>query len=95
MAYPVYMTIGNIPKDICQKPSWHTQILIAYIPTDKLEFIDIKAAHRRAIANLFHSCLQHVLGPIALYGETGIAMVSGDRVWCCCHPMLRAKDLKV
>jgi len=61
--------------------------LIAYIPTDKLEFIDIKAAHCRAIVNLFHSCLQHVLGPITLYGETGIAMVSGDGVWRCCHPI--------
>lgn len=87
MAYPVYMTIGNIPKDIRRKPSRRTQILIAYIPTDKLEFIDIKAARRRAVANLFHSCLQHVLGPITLYGETGIAMVSGDGVWRCCHPI--------
>jgi Plavaka transposase len=32
MAYPVYMTIGNIPKDIRRKPSQCAQILIGYIP---------------------------------------------------------------
>jgi len=87
MAYPVYVTIGNIPKDIRRKPSRRAHILIAYIPTSKLEGMDNKAARRRALANLFHSCLRHVLGPIALYGETGIDMVSGDGVWYRCHPI--------
>ena len=36
MAYPIYLTIGNIPKDIHRKPSRHAQILISYIPTTKL-----------------------------------------------------------
>ena len=31
-AYPVYATIGNIPKTICRKPSRHAQMLIGYIP---------------------------------------------------------------
>jgi len=35
-AYPVYLTIGNIPKDIRQKPSCYAQLLVAYIPTTKL-----------------------------------------------------------
>jgi hypothetical protein len=35
-AYPIYLTIGNIPKDICQKPSCHGQLLVAYLPTTKL-----------------------------------------------------------
>ena len=32
-AYPVYMTIGNIPKDIRRKPSKRTHILVGYLPT--------------------------------------------------------------
>ncbi|KAJ7750301.1 hypothetical protein B0H16DRAFT_1843496 [Mycena metata] len=32
-AYPVYLTIGNIPKDIRRKPSRQAQILLAYLPT--------------------------------------------------------------
>jgi hypothetical protein len=35
--YPIYMTIGNIPKDMQQKPSHQAQLLIGYIPTTKLE----------------------------------------------------------
>ena len=32
-AYPVYLSIGNIPKDICCKPTQQAQILMGYIPT--------------------------------------------------------------
>lgn len=88
MAYPIYLTIGNIPKDIRRKPSRHAQILIGYIPTTKLGGITNKSARRRALANLFHTCMQNVLGPISTYGETGIAMMSGDGVWRRCHPIL-------
>jgi hypothetical protein len=87
MAYPIYMTIGNIPKDIRRKPSRQAQILIGYIPTNKLEGITNKAARRRALANLFHGCMSNVLGPISCYGETGIAMMSGDGIWRRCHPI--------
>jgi Plavaka transposase len=88
MAYPVYLTIGNIPKEICQKLSCHAQMLIGYLPTTKLEGIQSKAAQCCALVNLFHSCMKHVLGPISHYSETGIAMVGRDGVWCRCHPIL-------
>ena len=87
MAYPIYLTIGNIPKDIRRKPSRHAQILIGYIPTTKLQGISNKAARRRAMGNLFHACMGHVLGPISSHGEIGIAMMSGDGVWRRCHPI--------
>jgi hypothetical protein len=32
-AYPVYMTIGNIPKEIRRKPSRRAYVLLAYLPT--------------------------------------------------------------
>ena len=88
MAYPIYMTIGNIPKEIRRKPSRCAQMLIGYIPTTKLEGIPTKAGRRRAIANLFHSCMEIVLGPIAPHGTTGIPMMSGDGIWRRCHPIL-------
>src|SRR6266702_5108409 len=86
-AYPIYMGIGNIPKDIRRKPSQSTQMLIGYIPTSKLEGITNKAAHRRALANLFHSCMGKVLDPIRFYGETGLIMMCGDGTWRRCHPI--------
>jgi hypothetical protein len=54
---------------------------MGYIPTAKLEGISNKSAQCHALANLFHSCMDAILGPIASYGETGLPMMSGDRVW--------------
>jgi Plavaka transposase len=88
MAYPVYLTIGNIPKDIRRKPSRHAHILIGYIPTTKLAGITNKASRRRTVANLFHGCMRILLDPIAYIGETGVPMMSGDGVWRRCHPIL-------
>ena len=87
MAYPIYLTIGNIPKDIRRKPSHHAQILIGYIPTTKLTGMENKSGRRRALANLFHACMRNVLGPISSVGEMGLAMMSGDGVWRRCHPI--------
>ena len=81
------MGIGNIPKDIRQKPSQSMQMLIRYIPTSKLEGITNKAARRCALANLFHSCMGKVLDPIRFYGETGLMMMCGDGTWRRCHPI--------
>ncbi|KAH8979694.1 hypothetical protein EDB83DRAFT_2242602 [Lactarius deliciosus] len=86
-AYPVYLTIGNIPKHIRRKPSRHAQMLIGYIPTTRLEGISNKSARRRALANLFHFCMRFLLAPIASHGETGVAMMSGDGIWRRCHPV--------
>ncbi|KAN0131614.1 hypothetical protein V8E53_010456 [Lactarius tabidus] len=86
-AYPVYLTIGNIPKAIRQKPSHHAQILVAYIPTTKLEGITNKSGRRRALANLYHSCMKLIMSPITAYGETGIPMMSRDGIWHRCHPI--------
>jgi len=88
MAYPVYMTIGNIPKEIRRKLSRHAQMLIGYIPTSKLEGIRNKAARRCALTNLFHFCLQILLAPIVSHGKTGVPMMSRDGIWHQCHPIL-------
>ncbi|KAH9009338.1 hypothetical protein EDB84DRAFT_1280521, partial [Lactarius hengduanensis] len=85
--YPVYLTIGNIPKHIRRKPSHHAQMLIGYIPTTRLEGIGNKSARCRALANLFHFCMRFLLAPIASHGETGVAMMSGDGIWRRCHPV--------
>ncbi|KAI9447414.1 hypothetical protein H4582DRAFT_1803182 [Lactarius indigo] len=63
------------------------QLLIGYIPTTKLEWITNQAARRRALANLFHSCMRKLLVPATRYSESGIVMMSGDGIWCRCHPI--------
>ena len=87
VAYPIYLGIGNIPKDVHCKPSRSAHILVGYIPTSKLEGIANKAARRRSLAKIFHSCMRHVLGSIKAYGERGLVMMGGDGIWRHCHPI--------
>jgi hypothetical protein len=89
-AYPVYLTIGNIPKEIRRKPSRHAHILLAYLPTSRLEHISNKASRRRTVANLYHACMSRVLAPLKTPGNDGLVMRSGDGVQRRCHPCLHA-----
>src|SRR5215470_2445540 len=82
------MTIGNILKSICRKPKRRAQILITYLPTTKLEHIASKAACRRTLSNLIHSCLDHILSPLGTAGVDGVLMFSGDGVTRWIHPIV-------
>ncbi|KAJ7821262.1 hypothetical protein B0H14DRAFT_2831726 [Mycena olivaceomarginata] len=87
-AYPVYMTIGNIPKEIRRKPSRRAYILLAYLPTSRLAHIKNKAARRRTLANLFHVCLSFITAPLREAGVTGISIASGDGKLRRGHPIV-------
>ncbi|KAG1873158.1 hypothetical protein F4604DRAFT_1654403 [Suillus subluteus] len=86
-AYPVYMTIGNIPKEIRRKVSRQAHVLLAYLPTTRLEHVTNKASRRRMLANLYHACVGRVLAPLAAAGIDGINMRSGDGAMRRCHPL--------
>lgn len=81
------MTIGNLPKHIRRKPSRQGQVLLAYLPTAKLDHISNKSARRRTLANLFHACMKFILKPLEEAGINGILMASGDGVVRRCHPI--------
>ncbi|TBU58884.1 hypothetical protein BD310DRAFT_850215 [Dichomitus squalens] len=86
-AWPVYMTIGNLPKDVRRKPSRRGQILLAYLPSARLNHITNLAARRRAHANLFHKCMSTILKPLIDAGINGIRIASGDGVVRRGHPI--------
>lgn len=86
-AYPVYLTIGNLPKDIRRKPSRRGQVLLGYLPTTTLEHITNKTGRRRALANLFHACMKRILEPLVAAGIHGIEIASGDGAVRRCHPI--------
>ncbi|KAJ6475468.1 hypothetical protein C8R45DRAFT_1102753 [Mycena sanguinolenta] len=88
LAYPVYMTIGNIPKEIRRKPSQRAYVLLAYLPTSRLGHIKNNAARRRTLANLFHKCLSFITEPLREAGVTGIPIASGDGIICRGHPIV-------
>ncbi|KAF9486934.1 hypothetical protein BDN71DRAFT_1485414 [Pleurotus eryngii] len=77
-AYPLYLTIGNIPKEIRRKPSKRAYVLLAYLPVTKLKGVTNKASRCRQLANLYHACLSHILAPLRLAGLDGIFLTSGD-----------------
>ncbi|PPR02155.1 hypothetical protein CVT26_012116 [Gymnopilus dilepis] len=87
-AYPVYFTIGNLPKHIRRKPSRQGQILLGYLPTSKLEHITNQASRRRCMSNLFHHCMQHIVKPLERAGREGIVLASGDGALRRCYPIL-------
>lgn len=87
-AYPVYLTIGNLPKEIRRKPSHGGYILLGYLPTSSLKHITNKSARRRTLANLFHACMSRIVEPLEKAGMDGMTVVSGDGVVRRGHPIL-------
>ncbi|KAG2085840.1 hypothetical protein BD769DRAFT_1374013 [Suillus cothurnatus] len=85
--YPVYLTIGNIPKNIHCKPSQRAHTLLAYLPTTRLKHITNKASRRRSVVNLYHACMARVLSTLEKAGLDGLAMHSGDGILRRCHPL--------
>ncbi|KAM6491662.1 hypothetical protein JOM56_012906 [Amanita muscaria] len=89
-AYPVYLTIGNIPKHVRRKPSSRAHILLAYLPTTKLEQITNVESRRRAIVNLYHACMNRILSPLQTAGVNGVNMSTGHGDIHRNHPILAA-----
>lgn len=87
-AYPVYLTIGNIPKEIRRKPSCRAYVLLGYLPTTRLENESNHASCQRQIANLYHACMAQILHPLRRAGEAGIFMTTGNGVTYRNHPLL-------
>lgn len=90
-AYPVYLTIGNISKDIRHQPSSHATILIGYLPISKLEcFQEAGDSCKFAVYHLFHHCMQVVLEPLIDAGKHSIETTCSDNFVCCIFPILTA-----
>ncbi|KIL54913.1 hypothetical protein M378DRAFT_91716, partial [Amanita muscaria Koide BX008] len=87
-AYPVYLTIGNLPKEIRRKPSCRGQILLAYLPASKLKHVSHHASRRRMVTNLFHFCMRHLLQPLETAGIEGVVMKDGYGTARRIHPIL-------
>ncbi|KAF8258517.1 hypothetical protein EI94DRAFT_1774184 [Lactarius quietus] len=89
-AYPLYLTIGNIPKEICRKPSLHTYILLTYLPTTHLVHVSNRAQCRCLLTNLYHSCMHRILVPLESVGSTGMPMMCGNGRIYRNHPIFAA-----
>ncbi|KAF8871617.1 hypothetical protein BD779DRAFT_1453764, partial [Infundibulicybe gibba] len=86
-AYPLYLTIGNIPKEIRRRPSFRAYVLVGYLPTSHLTHIKNLASRRRCLTNLYHACMRKILTPLESAGREGVSMASGDGLVRRCHPL--------
>ncbi|KAF8262583.1 hypothetical protein EI94DRAFT_1773159 [Lactarius quietus] len=87
-AYPIYMTISNILKEIRCKTSSQAYVLLGFLPTTKLELERNKAKWRRLTANLFHMCMHHILNPLISAGKNGVFMSTAEGIVHQNHPIL-------
>ncbi|KIY61062.1 hypothetical protein CYLTODRAFT_405753 [Cylindrobasidium torrendii FP15055 ss-10] len=90
-AYPVYLTLGNIPNALRRKPSEQACILIAYLPIEKLSRDAVsKQAVGARYQRLFHAAMTELFKPLVVAGKKGVKMTSGDGQVHIVHPVLAA-----
>ncbi|KIY61006.1 hypothetical protein CYLTODRAFT_316810, partial [Cylindrobasidium torrendii FP15055 ss-10] len=91
-AYPVYLTLGNIPSALRRKPSEQACILLGYLPVEKIpkkcgiSKDEVSGRYQR----LFHAAMTELFRPLVDAGKNGIKMVSGDGQETILHPILAA-----
>lgn len=89
-SWPVYLTIGNIPKADRRCPSKRTQTLLGYLPISKLKIFAAKSTRKIEIYRLFHRCMRILLGPLYSAGSHATEMVCADSAIRDCHLFLVA-----
>ncbi|KAH7102016.1 hypothetical protein BKA62DRAFT_617982 [Auriculariales sp. MPI-PUGE-AT-0066] len=88
--YPVYITIGNISKDVRRAPSMRAMRLIGYLPAGKLDKSLSELAKRRLRAELFHKCMRRIFEPLFEPAHNGVCLADSQGCVRSCHPILAA-----
>ncbi|KEP46644.1 hypothetical protein V565_188010, partial [Rhizoctonia solani 123E] len=77
-AYPVYVTIGNIPKSVRRKVNRHATVLLGYLPVDG--FSEVKDPDEKARLNhkLTHDAMAVLMEPLRRAAKEGVVMDCAD-----------------
>lgn len=78
-AWPVYLSIGNIAKDVRRTISKRATVLLGYLPATNFEEIFANNDHGNAkVQDVFHTCMTAMLEPLIAAGTKGTKMVCPD-----------------
>ncbi|KAL0063337.1 hypothetical protein AAF712_009732 [Marasmius tenuissimus] len=88
-AWPVYLTIGNIGKEVRRQANAHATILIGYLPVGKYDCFSDKT---RPLAQYrtFHKCMSMLTQPLINAGQQGMAMTCSDGLIRWAFPIIAA-----
>ena len=84
--HPIYISLGNIHKDVWNKPSRKGWMLLAKLPTSKFAalkaWLDATEMEKRAMPGvlqkrLFHSCMSIVLAPLQVLEVSSVVDANG------------------
>ncbi|KAJ7619276.1 hypothetical protein FB45DRAFT_755446 [Roridomyces roridus] len=76
-AWPVYLTIGNISKEIRRQPSKHATVLVGYLPVSKLTCFSDNTRSLEGY-RVFHKAMAKILEPLISTGKNGVEVVCSD-----------------
>jgi hypothetical protein len=87
-AWPLYLSIGNIPSQIRNALKQQAWALIGYIPV--VHFEDNVDLQSTLINRLFHQCVELILDPLIKTGEDGQEMKDSKGDVRRCYPRVAA-----
>lgn len=75
-AHPVYLTIGNISKNIRRKRSESANMVIGYLPVASFKDIPDDSLRAKLRGELFHRSMEAIFEPLKTASKDGVEM------WC-------------
>ncbi|KAF8594961.1 hypothetical protein BDV93DRAFT_458015 [Ceratobasidium sp. AG-I] len=79
-AWPVYLTIGNIPKSTRRHLSSRATVLVGYIPVSKLKCCTSGDARQQAEHWLFHTSMARITRSLRKAGSEGVHRQIGRKI---------------
>jgi hypothetical protein len=89
-AYPVYITLGNIDKDIRRKPSHRANVLLGYLPVDEFKDVASDNDRQRLKGELVHRTKEILLEPLKEASWKGVQRWCADKRLRQVYPIVAA-----